>query len=628
MTFKCKMCGGSILAEHDTAFGTCDSCGVTSTLPKANDERIVNLFNRANHFRRNHEFDKALSAYENILAEDSTNAEAHWCVALCRYGVEYVEDPKTFERIPTCHRTHFVPFITDADYLAALEYAPDAYTRELYEEAAMRIHEIQRDILSISQKEEPYDVFICYKESADDGSRTKDSTLAQDIYYQLTNEGLKVFFARISLEDKVGRKYEPYIFNALNTAKVMLVIGTQKEYFEAVWVKNEWSRYLVLTKSDRSKLLIPCYRDMDAYDLPEELTYFQAMDMSKIGFIQDLVRGIKKVVGEAEPQTITPPVTDTMSTTTMAAPGVESLIRRGQLFLEDGEWEQADEYFDRALDIDPEFAPAYIGKLCAELGFHKEEDLAKHKRPLTTYNNYKRALSFAGWTHKVKLEEYNQAIVDSRLKQEHANLETRYNQLLSTKSFISSEKDFQKLAGQFREMGGYKDSFKQAIECEDRYHDLRERREEQEYNIEQQKRRAKEEERFAAEQIRDEESAEKSNRTTGTIFSFVIGLPLLIATWFAIWYVVERRFVRGIFLTINDLESIVLLVLFVIGVVIWLRVLVAVIRRRRGTINYVLWTLVGLSVLGGAMLVGIYFAMQQAPALIGVVENFVRSLNF
>jgi len=45
-----------------------------------------------------------------------------------------------------------------------------------------------------------------------------------------------------------------------------------------------------------SRLLIPCYRDMDAYDIPDELSHFQALDMGKIGFAQDLVRGVNKVL--------------------------------------------------------------------------------------------------------------------------------------------------------------------------------------------------------------------------------------------------------------------------------------------------------------------------------------------
>jgi tetratricopeptide (TPR) repeat protein len=132
------MCGGNIPGVDGAVFGTCESCGTTSTLPKANDEKIVNLFNRANHFRRLNEFDKALAAYENILNEDNANTEAHWCAVLCRYGIEYVEDPQTHERVPTCHRTQYASILTDTDYIAAIENASDRYTMGLYEAEAKK----------------------------------------------------------------------------------------------------------------------------------------------------------------------------------------------------------------------------------------------------------------------------------------------------------------------------------------------------------------------------------------------------------------------------------------------------------------------------------------------------------
>ena len=303
---KCKMCGGDIILSEDKTFGTCDSCGSTMTFPMVSDEHKLNLYNRANHFRRQNEFDKAIAAYDKILDQDDTDAEAHWGAVLSRYGIEYVEDPVSHERIPTCHRVQAASILSDPDYLSALEYAPDTVSRALYEQEARRIAEIQKGILAISSQEKPYDVFICYKETDAEGRRTRDSALAQEIYYQLTNDGYKVFFSRITLEDKLGQEYEPYIFAALNSAKVMLVIGTKPEFFNAVWVKNEWSRYLALMKNDRSRLLIPCYRDMDPYDLPEELSALQSQDMSKIGFIQDITRGIKKVLAkpEAKPQPV------------------------------------------------------------------------------------------------------------------------------------------------------------------------------------------------------------------------------------------------------------------------------------------------------------------------------------
>ena len=120
---KCKMCGGDIQRSEDQAYGTCDSCGSTMTFPKVSDEQRTNLFNRANHFRRQGEFDKAVAAYESILNQDDTDAEAHWGVVLSRYGIEYVEDPTSHERIPTCHRVQMESVLNDADYLAALEKA-------------------------------------------------------------------------------------------------------------------------------------------------------------------------------------------------------------------------------------------------------------------------------------------------------------------------------------------------------------------------------------------------------------------------------------------------------------------------------------------------------------------------
>lgn len=293
--FKCKMCGGNLEVTGNSSIVTCEYCGTNQTISKTRDEVITNLYNRANDLRIKCEFDRAEQTYEKILEQDNTEAEAHWGIVLCRYGIEYVEDPATKKRVPTCHRTSYEAITTDTDYLAAIQNA-DQEQQAIYKQQAAEIDTIQKNILSIVKNEEPFDVFICYKETDENGKRTIDSAIANDIYYQLTEEGFKVFYAPITLEDKLGQEYEPYIFAALNSAKVMLVVGTKPEHFNAVWVKNEWSRFLKLLKQDRSKLLIPCYKDMDAYDLPDEFAHLQSQDMSKIGFITDVVRGVKKIV--------------------------------------------------------------------------------------------------------------------------------------------------------------------------------------------------------------------------------------------------------------------------------------------------------------------------------------------
>ncbi len=364
---KCKMCGGDIEISADKTFGTCEYCGSTMTLPKTDDDQRLSLFNRGTHLRRNGEFDKAAAIYERLIGENDADAEAHWNLLLCRYGIEYVQDPASGERIPTCHRASFDSILNDVDYQAARKYS-DGVARSLYEKEAQRIAALQKDILAISQKETPFDVFICYKESDENGKRTKDSALAQDIYYQLTDAGYKVFFARITLEDKLGQEYEPYIFAALHSAKVMVVVGTKPEYLNAVWVKNEWSRYLALMRTDRSRLLIPCYRDMDPYDMPEELSMLQSQDMGKIGFIQDLIRGVKKVVDAAKPQeAAAETVKETVVVHNEGGSNVQALLDRGQMALEDGEWEKADEFFEQVLNQDTKCGAAYLGKFLARV---------------------------------------------------------------------------------------------------------------------------------------------------------------------------------------------------------------------------------------------------------------------
>lgn len=119
--FKCKMCGGNLEILDQESIAECDSCGTNQTIPRLNDERVERLYQRANHLRRNNEYDKAAELYEEILTEGEADAEAYWSLVLCRYGIEYVEEPRTFRRIPTVNRAQHTSIYADANYKAALE---------------------------------------------------------------------------------------------------------------------------------------------------------------------------------------------------------------------------------------------------------------------------------------------------------------------------------------------------------------------------------------------------------------------------------------------------------------------------------------------------------------------------
>ena len=380
--FKCKMCGGSINVTDGVTVAECEYCGTKQTVPDVNDEKKLNLYNRANLLRMNSEFDRAGAIYEQIIAEFPEEAEAYWGLCLCNYGIEYVDDPATGAKIPTVHRASFEKLRKDENYRLANDYA-DLGARALYQEQAKEIDRIMGEILSISANESPYDIFICYKETDNKGDRTIDSVIAQDIYDELTKKGYKVFFSRITLEDKLGMQYEPYIFAALNSAKVMLAIGTDYEYFNAVWVKNEWSRFIKLAAKDKSKILIPCFKDMDAYDLPDKFKSLQAQDMNKLGFMQDLIRGIDKIFGRGN-----------MPATAAVEDKITPLLKRAFMFLEDGSWKEADEYCEKVLDIEPENAKAYLGKLMAERNVRNQTSLKDCKEPFEKSNNYQKVCRF------------------------------------------------------------------------------------------------------------------------------------------------------------------------------------------------------------------------------------------
>ena len=377
---KCKMCG-AVLPESKDSVVECEYCGTRQTLPRMAGEKCKELFERANSYRQQKDFDSAVSVYNDIVGEFPNEPEAYWGLCLCKYGIEYVVDPKSGRRIPTCHRTQFKSIFDSNDYKLAIEKA-DAEARVVYENEAKAIDSIQKGILEISSKEEPFDVFICYKETDDMGRRTQDSVIAQKIYDELTRDGLRVFFARITLEDKLGEKYEPYIFAALNSSKVMLVVGTKPEHFNAVWVKNEWSRYLELAANDSKKKIYPCYYEMSPYALPHEFRGLQSQDCDKLGFEQDLLRGIRKLIPK---KTEGKPMAQEFAYTAQPANADENekrtMCRRIMMLIEAGDWKQANEKCEGMLDKYPEDEAFYFYKVI--VGEHLELDIKYYAEKLS-----------------------------------------------------------------------------------------------------------------------------------------------------------------------------------------------------------------------------------------------------
>lgn len=416
---KCKMCGGSLEVLDGATVCVCEYCGSQQTVPCVDDEKKVKLYERAVTLRLGCEFDRAYGVYESIVEDFPQEAEAYWGLLLCKYGIEYVDDPKTKKKIPTCHRSSFESIFDDPCFDMIMENA-DVVARGVYREEAKQIEEVRKGIIEKSSKEDPYDIFICYKETDDKGERTLDSVIAQDIYSALSKEGYRVFFARITLESKLGCDYEPIIFSALHSAKVMLAVGTSYDHYHAVWVKNEWSRYLKIIEAGENKTLIPCFKDIDAYDLPKEFKHLQAQDMGKVGAIQDLLRGIGKIIKKKKEEPFKA-AESSPSLSSFASP----LVARGMDFLKKSDFDKAADFFEKALDYDPSNESALLGKL---LIAYKTTDIEALINGTEFYNEsdeYDTLLSFCSAELKEQLEKGMEKIPENICVQGAAYLEKR-----------------------------------------------------------------------------------------------------------------------------------------------------------------------------------------------------------
>ena len=290
----CNVCGANLIYKDGR--WVCPACGAYKEEEISNEE--VTLLYNASQKLRLASFDDAEELYADIVKKYPKNSEAHWGLVLSRYGIKY-EDDYDGRKLPTCYAATMESFLDDKEYLAALSCAPDAKVKAYYEKQGKIIEKNRIEWYEKASKEPAYDVFLCFKDSDKENNieRTDDSIEVANLYTYLSGKGYRVFFSRETLRDKVAEKYEPYIYNALNTASVMIVYGSKPEYFESVWMKNEWTRFLKRMreglKVDGS--LIVAYDGMNPAELPKVFSGRQCLDARKKTFYGDLEAVVRHI---------------------------------------------------------------------------------------------------------------------------------------------------------------------------------------------------------------------------------------------------------------------------------------------------------------------------------------------
>ena len=149
---------------------------------------------------------------------------------------------------------------------------------------------------------------------------------------------------------------------------------------------------------------------------------------------------------------------------------IEPLLKRIFMFLEDGDWRRANEYCEKVLDMYPECALAYLGKLMAEYHRHTSGALGELHEPFDKSNNYQKAIRFGD----SKLEEELNTCLDQVIaRKEHARQEDIYLDARDKMNAAQTEAEFKLAAQIFDTVPDFQDAPALAQQCRHMAEDAR-----------------------------------------------------------------------------------------------------------------------------------------------------------
>lgn len=369
---KCKMCGSNLDIGDSITVCKCEKCGTSQTVPDIEDDKELKLFERAGRLRFNCDFDKAAGIYNTITDSYTEEAEGYWGLILCKYGIEYA-DNASGKKVPVCHRISYDSVMDDEDFELVMENS-DSESRAIFREEAKIIEENRKKYIQIAESEQPYDIYISYRAKDDNGDKTAVSEIAGHLYNKLTSAGYSVFLSEAALKGKKQSDCEPYIYSALNSANVMLVLGTSYDDYNDVWVKNEWNRYLEIAEKNKNKCLIPCYKDVDEYDIPKEFAGLKVCQLGNDDTFNNIMAEIANVVKPEsvnqpapEPEKAEPAEEIELEEIEIIEPvDINKLLDEGFSAISDKNWKEANKLFFQVLDEEPDNSKAYWGQLLVQ----------------------------------------------------------------------------------------------------------------------------------------------------------------------------------------------------------------------------------------------------------------------
>ncbi|MBQ7307945.1 MAG: TIR domain-containing protein, partial [Clostridia bacterium] len=277
----CTNCGSNSITFENNIY-SCQSCGSKFEKKQVDSKMFVDL-RLADNYRQSTHFDEAKKLYKKIIEDypDDNLTDVYWGLFLCEQNVIFEDDGKG-EKFPSFYKINSQSVEDTPSYLKAITYASkhDIEKVKVFNDLGERIEYARKMYLDIANTTNPFEIFICFKNTDQNGNHTQDRQLAMDIYNEFSGK-YNIFFSEKTLKNIKSnyREYEPNIYYGLYTDKIMLLICSRNEYIESKWLKNEWSRFTQINSNKQEKkCIIPIFTDgYNPNDLPSDLQSIQGI---------------------------------------------------------------------------------------------------------------------------------------------------------------------------------------------------------------------------------------------------------------------------------------------------------------------------------------------------------------
>ncbi len=214
----------------------------------------------ANQTLNEKDFDLAFERFQAYVDQYPTNPDGLIGLLLATYKISYELDQKTGSYIPRNHDIQLPPNLDKEqlfkEALKAFQSLGDDEAFRHWESLAGKLNQTIKSYNLFIKDAKPCEIFISFKHTIEDPNEpgkyieSEDVSYAEAIYQQLLKAGLteqQVFFSKIDNKQYTG-DFEAKIYYKLQTAKQFILVGSSQAYLDSPWVKNEWSRYLLMMK--------------------------------------------------------------------------------------------------------------------------------------------------------------------------------------------------------------------------------------------------------------------------------------------------------------------------------------------------------------------------------------------